>query len=108
MQLQITGLHKDGEIAAIHHLHTRGPCGFHQVTKTGIHFRRATGDIEQRKRPFLQHLQHQIDGCPIHQLSALGAGIHMTVGAGLMAKVTQIYLQGTQVIELKGWKVGFK
>ena len=112
-QILLTGLRKDGEIAAIDHLDPQPPGRHHQLPELGMELRRPTGEIQAAEAPGGQHLRNQGQGVSIHRFGAGGPRIHMAVAAGLIAAVAEVHLQGgegaaaewgkRQVVRFAGW-----
>ena len=72
----------------------------------GIHLRGAAGEVEGSHGVTVHMLQHKIYRLQIHHLGASGPGIDVTVIAGQVAFIAQIYLQRFQNATGDRGKVG--
>ena len=66
---------------------------FHKITKIRNHLRRTTGKIDNRDVSSGEPVENAIDSLSRHDFPPLWSGIHMAVGAGEIAKLTQVDLK---------------
>ena len=83
------------EVATIDHMTWR-PQFFHaldEITKIGNHFRRATGEINGANVRLRQPIDDPINCLARHDFLALRSGVHMTMHADQIAKLTNVDLK---------------
>lgn len=85
------------QIASVQYVSIEFSAFFDQILEMGVHFGRPSGNVDRgyAGRP-RQNLQHLIDRLFGHDFCSLGACIHMAMMTGLIAKLSDIDLQGGQ------------
>ena len=99
---------EDRQVAAVHDPDALRASAADQFAKMGIQLRRAPGQVQRRDPPRRQVAQQQFNGLPIHGFGALGTGRHMAMGAGLVAAVAQVGLQGIGAVAINRRKVSLQ
>ena len=99
-------LKQNGQVAAVNHMHAQSCCLAHQITEFMVQLRRAASQIKRTNLTRYQHLRNKFDGLLNHHLLAAGAGIDVTVKTRLIALVTQINLQRSQLAAMQRGKLG--
>ena len=105
-QAVLPRLEQDGEVAAVDHLDAERPRRAHQVAKPGVQLGRPAGEVEGADATRGEHLRDQGHRPGVHHLGAIGAGVHVTMHAGLVAAIAEIDLQRGGGLATDGGKVG--
>ena len=79
-------------------------CG-DQVAKSGVEFRRSSGEINAFDAVAAAIVEDQVDGFRRHLLTAIGSSVDMAVQAALVAAVSQVHLQGREGFTRDGWEI---
>ena len=72
-----------------------------EITKMRVEFRGSTGQVHSADAVLPAPGQDAIHGFLSHQLRAFGAGIDMTMGAGLIAQIPKIELQVDGIVSAR-------
>jgi hypothetical protein len=100
-QVLLIRLGKDGEVAAVDHLHIQTPGRLDQPAETRMQLRRAAGQVERGQVARFQHARDELDGCVVHRFGTVRACVDVAVQAGLVAAVAEVDLQGGESATLQ-------
>ena len=95
---------ENGQVAAVHDADPALAGGGHQPAEMRIEFGRAAGDIERRNPLPFEEGDDRVDRLARHFLDAVRSGCDVAMHAGLVAAITDIYLQGVEAAAGEGGK----
>ena len=94
-QVLIAGIEQNSEIAPVDNVTDRTQLFYllDEIAEVGNHFRRSTRKIDRWNFGVREPIDDPVDGLTRHDFLPLRPGVHVTMHAGEVAKLSHVHLQ---------------